>query len=87
MITPKILLNAMRQYQHNDHSGLVFGFDYSETIDLVVLMQKIIEAQSELIEVYKSGKDAPSWVLDIMKEAKEANISMWPTREEIENDA
>ena len=34
--TPDILLTALRQYQHNDCSGLLAGFDYEETIKIVL---------------------------------------------------
>ena len=33
--TPDILLPALRQYQHNDCSGLLAGFDYDETVKIV----------------------------------------------------
>ena len=37
-----MLINALRQYQHNDGGGLVVGFDYHETIKIVEnLFQKI----------------------------------------------
>jgi len=36
--TPDILLPALRQYQHNDCSGLVAGFDYDETVKIVSLL-------------------------------------------------
>ena len=32
MKTPDILIPALMQYQHNDCSGLLMGFDYEETI-------------------------------------------------------
>ena len=38
--TPDILLSALRQYQHNDCSGLVAGFDYDETVKIVSALQK-----------------------------------------------
>ncbi len=33
--TPEILWSAARQYQHNDCSGLLIGFDYDETLKLL----------------------------------------------------
>ncbi len=33
--TPEILLPALRQYQHNDYSGLLAGFDYDEIIKIM----------------------------------------------------
>lgn len=30
-----LLVSALRQYQHNDCSGLLFGYDYSETQKVV----------------------------------------------------
>ena len=54
--TPKILIQALRQYQHNDCSGLLAGFDYDETVRIVNDLQKeiaSIEMQLELcIEKY-----------------------------------
>lgn len=44
MKTPKILVPALRQYQHNDCSGFVPGFDYDETI-------KILEKYREEIKM------------------------------------
>jgi len=35
MKTPEILAPALRQYQHNDCSGLVVGFDYDETVKIL----------------------------------------------------
>lgn len=40
--TPEILLPALRQYQHNDCSGLLAGFDYDETVKAVAMLNKDI---------------------------------------------
>ncbi len=34
--TPQNLIPALRQYQHNDCSGLLSAFDYDETVSLVI---------------------------------------------------
>ena len=48
--TPDILIAALRQYQHNDCSGFVAGFDYDETVGIV----RAIEAQrDELLAALK----------------------------------
>ena len=39
---PAILLPALRQYQHNDCTGFIPGFDYEETIKIVSLLKKEI---------------------------------------------
>ncbi len=39
-ITPKILEPALRQFQHNDCSGLVFGFDHDKTVRIVSGLEK-----------------------------------------------
>lgn len=33
--TPKMLWPALRQYQHNDCSGLLVGFDYNEIMKIL----------------------------------------------------
>ncbi len=35
----RILIPALRQYQHNDCSGLIHAFDYEETIKIVTNLQ------------------------------------------------
>ena len=41
-MTPNVLIPALRQYQHNDCSGLLAGFDYEETINIVKYLQSNI---------------------------------------------
>lgn len=40
--TPKMLWTALRQYQHNDCSGLLAGFDFNEIIR--ILAEEITKA-------------------------------------------
>ena len=47
--TPKILDVALRQYQHNNCSGFVVGFDYDETVKIVTRLQKGLRAVRDLI--------------------------------------
>jgi len=43
----KILLPALRQYQHNDCSGLIAGYDFAETKNIVGnLLLKIKELEN-----------------------------------------
>ena len=52
--TPNILLTAVRQYQHNDCSGLLFGFDHDETINVVISLEiEIRTLKSELKSALK----------------------------------
>ena len=39
----EILLTALRQYQHNDCSGFIFGYDKEETDKIVAELLKKIE--------------------------------------------
>ncbi len=40
---PEILCGASRQYKHNnDEPGVVHGFDYESTIEVVTTLQEII---------------------------------------------
>ena len=56
---PNILLPAIRQYMHNDGSGLVFGFDYEETIDIVKRQrEKIIDEISMYLVKEHGGVNA-----------------------------
>ena len=54
--TPDVLLPALRQYQHNDCSGLVAGFDIDETIEIVVSLQVKLAAAEEALEGARSSK-------------------------------
>jgi ribosomal protein S18 len=76
MKTPKILERASRQYQHNNCSGLVPGFDYKETIKIVNVMTKALKAQSRLLTSYRVGSQPPEWVFDAIKTAREFGIEM-----------
>ena len=53
---PKILLPALRQYQHNDGSGLVIGFDRDETVKIVNMLLEAIEAQSNARRAYHGNE-------------------------------
>lgn len=53
--TPDILLTALRQYQHNDCSGLLAGFEYKETIKIVLsLLAKCKQSQWTYISTNES---------------------------------
>jgi hypothetical protein len=47
MKTPDVLLPALRQYQHNDCSGLISGFEHKETCKIVTVLQAKLR---ELVE-------------------------------------
>lgn len=54
--TPSILIPALRQYQHNDCSGLLVGFDYKETIKIVTAIQaRFVEQALEAINAIEEG--------------------------------
>jgi hypothetical protein len=44
MKTKDILIPALRQYQHNNGSGLLKGFDYDETMKIVDKLQNTRDA-------------------------------------------
>ena len=49
--TPTILIPALRQYQHNDCSGLLAGFDYEDTVVIVCgLQNKISGLEKQLAD-------------------------------------
>ena len=54
--TPEILFGALRQYQHNDCSGLVAGFDIDETIEIVISLQAKLAAAEEALEGARISK-------------------------------
>jgi len=60
-MTPKILLSALRQYRHNDNSGLAFGFDYDKTCKIVAgveaKLRNLSEAVSEINLFFQSGNN------------------------------
>lgn len=76
MKTPKVLEKALRQYQHNDCSGLVAGFDHGETVKVFNLMTKALKAQSRLLVAYRTGGIPPEWVFDAIKAARESGIEI-----------
>lgn len=76
MKTPDILVDALRQYQHNDCSGLIAGFDHDKTAKLVNLMEKTIKAQSRLLTAYRVGEQPPEWVFDTLDKAKKAGLKL-----------
>lgn len=52
--TPNMLWPALRQYQHNDCSGLLAGFDYDEIIKIVATLKKQEEeSQTVAAEAYQ----------------------------------
>lgn len=76
MKTPEILLPALRQYQHNDCSGLIAGFDYDKTAKIVALMNKALKAQSRLLAAYRTGGRPPEWVFDAIDKARKAGLEI-----------
>ena len=55
---PDILLPALRQYQHNDCSGLLAGFDYDETVKIVTSLQRqFVESACATIEMHPTLND------------------------------
>lgn len=76
MKIPKILEAAARQYQHNDCSGIVPGFDYKKTVKIFNLMQKAIKAQAKLLVCYRLGSQPPEWVFKDIERARENGIEI-----------
>ena len=76
MKTPKILEPALRQYQHNDCSGFVHGFEYKETCKIINIMEKALIAQSRLLFAYRIGGRAPEWALDAIESARAIGIKI-----------
>lgn len=76
MNTPDILIPALRQYQHNDSSGLLAGFDHDETVKVFGLMEKALKAQSRLLVAYRTGGHPPSWVFNTLEKARKAGLEI-----------
>ncbi len=55
MKTPEILLPALRQYQHNDCSGLLAGFDHDETVKVFKQLQIALEDLITMVEQKNAG--------------------------------
>ena len=73
MKTPNILLPASRQYQHNDSSGLVPGFEYEQTCKIVTsLLAKLRELEAEAAESFlrapSIGSDGPGSCTIVVQE-------------------
>lgn len=56
-----LLLPALRQYQHNDCSGLLAGYDYAETqtivLNLLKDLKKALELASSSLEIAREIRD------------------------------
>jgi hypothetical protein len=76
MKTPDILLPALRQYQHNDCSGLLMGFDHEITIKLFKIMENALNAQSRLLSAYRVGGQPSEWVFDALEKARKAGLEI-----------
>lgn len=50
MKTPDVLLPALRQYQHNDCSGLISGFEHKETCKIITGLQAKLRELAEAAE-------------------------------------
>ena len=61
LLTPDILISALRQYQHNDCSGLQTGFDYSETIKIVAILEERVDEQVEAC-IVRLKKELQLWL-------------------------
>lgn len=69
MKTPKILEPAVRQYQHNDCSGLVAGFDYEETIKVFrSLEDRVSELEIDRDKWFKRAMEAEGKVRALKQE-------------------
>ena len=66
--TPKILIQALRQYQHNDCSGLLAGFDYDDTVRIVSELESVIQKCFDYA-CKPSGKVSKKTALLLMKYA------------------
>ena len=45
---PEILHNALRQYRHNNSDEFLAGFDYVETVKLVISLQEEINILNDI---------------------------------------
>ena len=78
--TPKILIQALRQYQHNDCSGLLAGFDYDETIKIInSLYNDLKTANQALLEVHHAQVSGSQWYTR-GERGLSLQVSMWVKR-------
>ena len=69
--TPSILIPALRQYQHNDCSGLLAGFDYDETIKIVSQLRDAVLEAVKALEKPEYG-NTYSEVIKAIEQLKES---------------
>lgn len=55
----RLLVDALRQYRHNDGSGLVFGYDLETTQRVVAQLVKALEELVDLVEDIRQGEYTP----------------------------
>ena len=68
--TPNVLLPALRQYQHNDCSGLLAGFDHEETVVIVSLMEKKIRDLTARLRFLKPLVELAEEAMEILNKIK-----------------
>ena len=70
--TPDVLIPALRQYQHNDCSGLLAGYDYFETNKIVLSLQKrIAELESKYLNFASDARKRITELEQHLKFARE----------------
>ena len=74
--TPEVLYPALRQFQHNDYSGFVTGFDYDETVKIFSLMEDTIKAQTGLLACYRTNKRPAEWIFAVIEKARNAGLKV-----------
>lgn len=56
--TPEILIPALRQYRHNNNSGLVHGLDHDETVKIFAhLTQQLEQRVKEMVVALGRDRD------------------------------
>ena len=73
MKTPEILIPALRQYQHNDSSGLLACYDYSEVNQIVTQLQ----AENERLKSKSRCKEMVIQIIKNMIGSDEVTGSDW----------
>jgi len=69
---PEILWSALRQYQHNDCSGVIAGFDYDEVVGVVAGLQaeiQSLECSLKEADSVDSKKEIPAFARDQVVES------------------
>ncbi|QDP61506.1 MAG: hypothetical protein Unbinned8596contig1000_19 [Prokaryotic dsDNA virus sp.] len=72
----ELLLPALRQYQHNDCSGLLFGYDKDEVESIVDNLREQLAKANERVEELECSVDKANEMLEEVRASGDLGLYM-----------